>query len=184
MKDRRLISVIAIAVFTLLTGSTSLAAQDATAPANKAQHHHYKLIDIGTFGGPESYINPFDTLGSPNQINGRGTAVGGSATSIPTTSVSNFFICGGASGAVPFVNHAFEWQNGVVTDLRSLGRPSNCSVATGINANGEIAGQSEIGIVDPVLGIDELRAVVWKNGSDHKSRNFRRSSQPRHYYQQ
>jgi hypothetical protein len=106
----------------------------------------YKLIDIGTFGGPESYIVPFDTLGSPNQINGMGEAVGGSATSIPTTPVSNVFICGGVSGAVPFVNHAFEWQNSAVRDLGSLGGPgnSNCSVATGINAKGDTAGQSEI----------------------------------------
>jgi probable HAF family extracellular repeat protein len=125
---------------------------------------HYKLVDIGTFGGPESYIVPFDTLGSPNQISGRGTAVGGSATLIPTTAVSNGFICGGVSGAVPFVNHAFEWQSGVIKNLPSLGGPGHCSVATGVNAYAEVAGQAEIGRVDPVLGIDELRAVVWKNG--------------------
>ena len=159
MKLRLSMRIVAITLFAGLALPVQLHAQKQT-----ADFRHYKLIDIGTFRGPESYIVPFDTLGSPNQINGRGTAVGGSATLIPTTAVSNGFICGGVSGAVPFVNHAFEWQNGILTDLRSLTRPSNCSVATGVNANGVVAGQSEISIVDPVLGIDELRAVVWKKG--------------------
>jgi probable HAF family extracellular repeat protein len=157
----RMLQTLAAAIVSLaaVTIPFRLAAQEQT-----GNFRRYKLIDIGTFGGPESYIVPFDTLGSPNQINGRGAAVGGSATSIPTTAVSNGFICGGVSGAVPFVNHAFEWQSGVIKNLPSLGGPGHCSVATGVNAYAEVAGQAEIGRVDPVLGIDELRAVVWKNG--------------------
>jgi hypothetical protein len=84
------------------------------------KHHHYKLIDLGTFGGPESYINPAFTLGSHHQINRRGVVVGGAATSIPTTPTSNFLVCGGLDGLVPFVNHAFEWQHGSMTDLGAL----------------------------------------------------------------
>ena len=56
------------------------------------------------------------------------------ATSIPTTPTSNSGACGGLGGAVPFVFHAFEWQNGVVTDLGALPGADNCSVPGGINA--------------------------------------------------
>ena len=42
---RTLIPLCALAV------PVGLAAEDA----HKAKHHHYKLIDIGTLGGPSSY---------------------------------------------------------------------------------------------------------------------------------
>jgi probable HAF family extracellular repeat protein len=52
-----------------------------------------------------------------------------------------------------------------MTDLGSLGGDSNCSVAASINRRGEIAGSSENGAVDPALGLNELRAVLWKDGA-------------------
>ena len=119
------------------------------AQGRPATHRHYKAVDLGTFGGPLSYLNPASTYGSPDQINDRGTAVGGSDTSIPPTPTSNGFICFGPAGIVPFVNHAFERRNGVVTDLGTLAGPENCSVATAINGRGQIAGTSENGVVDP-----------------------------------
>jgi probable HAF family extracellular repeat protein len=131
---------------------------------HNSKHHHYKLIDLGTFGGPESYTNPAFTLGSHHQINRRGVVVGGAATSIPTTPTSNFLVCGGLDGLVPFVNHAFEWQHGSMTDLGALAGADNCSVATSINGRGEVVGFSENGVVDPVLGTNEVHAVMWKDG--------------------
>jgi probable HAF family extracellular repeat protein len=134
------------------------------AEEHPATHRHYKAVDLGTFGGPASYIQPTSEFGSPNQINERGTAVGGADTSIPTTPVSNFFVCGGVGGVVPFVNHAFERRDGLVTDLGSLAGADNCSVATSINARGQIAGSSENGVLDPILGVTQIRAVVWNHG--------------------
>ena len=164
MKTRNFILAITVAVVTVLIIPTVLPAQDDAAKAKKARHHHYKLIDIGTFGGPESYVNPAPVIGSQNQINARGTTVGGAGTAISTTSTNNPVICGGFEGVVLFVNHALEWHNGVVTDLGSLAGADNCSVATSVNANGEITGQSENGVIDPLLGFNELRAVRWKDG--------------------
>jgi hypothetical protein len=46
-----LISGIAIAVFARLSGSTSIAGQEATAPAKKTQHHHYNFSVISALGG-------------------------------------------------------------------------------------------------------------------------------------
>jgi probable HAF family extracellular repeat protein len=129
------------------------------------RHDRYKLVDLGTFGGPESYINPAFTFGSHNQVNRRGTVVGGAGTAIPLTPTSNPFICGGLDGIVPFVNHALSWQRGETTDLGALPDGDNCSVATAINSRGEITGTSENGIFDTVLGLTELRAVIWKDGT-------------------
>ena len=154
MKSRTLKFAVGIV---LLAAPVRLAAQ---------QHHRYKLIDLGTFGGPESYINPAFTFGSHNQINRQGTVVGGAGTTIPLTPTSNGFVCGGLDGSVPFVNHAFQWRDGDLDDLGAIPGGDNCSVATSINARGEIAGNSENGAFDPSLGLNELRAVVWKDGSN------------------
>ena len=81
-RHARLIAITAIVAIAL---PTALAAQDATTPAKKAQHHHYKLIDMGTFGGPNSTINyPYRT----GTLSSQGLSVGWSATPAPTTPTS------------------------------------------------------------------------------------------------
>jgi uncharacterized membrane protein len=170
MKSGKLISAMALLV--ALAISVSLSAQDNQDRNKTPQHHHYQLIDMGTFGGPESYINNAMSLGAPNQINRRGTTVGSSATSIPSPPHSNFTICGGLDGTAHFVFHAFQWQDGKVTDLGALPGHHNCSVATSINASGEIAGSSEISVIDPVLNLREIRAVLWKNGRIRNLKTF------------
>ena len=59
--------------------------------------------------------------------------------------------------------HVFRWQNGALTDLGAL--PGiNSSAVSGINARGWIAGLSENGVVDPLLGgTPETRAALWKD---------------------
>jgi len=160
MKSARVTFISAITLFVALSIPTSLAAQQN----RPTRHHQYTLVDIGTFGGPASYINNQFSLGAPNQINSRGTTVGAAATSIPSPGDSNTSICEGLDGILPFVFHAFKWQGGAVTDLGTLPGPDNCSVATSINANGEIAGYGENGLVDPLVGFRQVRALVWENG--------------------
>ena len=72
-----------------------------------AQHTKYKLIDIGTFGGPTSQTN-----GESVVITNEGTVVGGADTSTP---------CPYFSG---LISPAFKWQNGVMTELALL--PGDC----------------------------------------------------------
>jgi probable HAF family extracellular repeat protein len=155
----------AITLFAVLAMPVRLSAQEGQGDQKQnGEHHRYKFVDIGTFGGPASYINNAMALGSPNQINKRGTTVGAAATSIPSPPNNNFSICGGPAGTLPFVFHAFKWEDGNVTDLGALPGADNCSVATSINADGEIVGYSENGVVDPLTGIRQIRAVLWKDG--------------------
>jgi probable HAF family extracellular repeat protein len=162
MKSNKLASLIVVALFATVAIPGRLAAQDQQ--DQHATHPHYRLIDLGSLGGPVSYINPAYTFGSHNQTNLEGTVVGGAATSIPTTLVSNSFVCGGLDGTVPFVNHAFKWRAGVLNDLGALSGPENCSVATSVNARGEIVGRSENGLIDPAIGANQVRAVLWNDG--------------------
>jgi hypothetical protein len=119
MKSQTLLSVIAISLFTAATIWTNLAAQDANTPPKKAEHHHYKFVDLGTFGGPASYFGN----GSDGILNHRGTASGWADTSTPDPYPSFCF------NPDCYVSHAFQSQNGVVTDLGVLpgGASSNVS---------------------------------------------------------
>jgi probable HAF family extracellular repeat protein len=152
-------------LFAALALPLRLAAQDKE--DHNRRHHHYRLIDMGTFGGPESYVNEtIFLLNGRGDLNGRGLVHGAAATSIPTTPTSNFLVCtGGLGGGVPFVFHAFEWEMGVVSDLGTLtGADNNCSSPGGINAHGEIVGSSENGEIDPLTGMNQSRPVRWKDG--------------------
>jgi hypothetical protein len=77
MKYAKLVCITSIAQLTLLAIPVRVCAQDG-----HASHHHYQLIDLGTFGGPNSgvSIKPWQ-----NVINSKGTVVGGADTSIPTS---------------------------------------------------------------------------------------------------
>ena len=164
MNSKTLTTFIVGTLFAALAISVQLVAQQPIVELRNAKHHRYKLVDIETFGGPASYINAAFALGAANQINERGTAVGSSATSIPTGPDSNLGVCDGVDGDVPFVFRAFKWQDGAVTDLGALPGSGNSSCATSINESGEIVGRSEIDIVDPLFGVREFRAVLWKDG--------------------
>lgn len=162
MKLESLMWMRRVALFVLLGCSVLLVAQQEPG-ANK--HHHYKLIDLGTFGGPASFVNPPANVNP--ELSSRGTTAGASATSVSTTSTSNFFgVCGGLDGLVPNVYHAFEWQRGAVVDLGALSpADTNCSNAVAVSDDGDfVVGGSESGIIDPILGIKELRAVRWEKG--------------------
>ena len=95
------ITAIATALFTLLAIPVQLAAQDQQQHQHK--FHHYQFIDLGTLGGPASYINndPSGDGAASGILSPRGVVVGAADTSIPDPSCSNCF-----------VSHAFQAQNG------------------------------------------------------------------------
>jgi probable HAF family extracellular repeat protein len=134
---------------------------DVIGPDVPHEHHHYKLIDFGTFGGPESYLNGFEysTFSSVQDLDDAGTLTGWADTSKPDPYGPNFCFNPGCH-----VSHAFQWENGVKTDLGAL--PSGLNSATSwVSANGLIAGTSQNGENDPLdPGFPEDQAVLWRNG--------------------
>jgi probable HAF family extracellular repeat protein len=119
------------------------------------KHHHYKLIDLGTFGGPNTN---FVTQGVGAQVlNNRGVVTGSADTPIPDPNAPNClnYDC--------FISHAFKWQKGSLTDLGAL--PGvNTSFGSWITANGLVAGLSGNSEIDPLTGGPEARAVFWNHG--------------------
>ncbi len=150
MKPETLTSIAAVVLFAGLVIPAGLAAQDKQ---GLNQHHHYKLIDMGTFGGPNSTYFSSPVVES---VNNRGVVVGGADTALPDPFSPNcFFDCN--------IMRAFEWQDGVLNDLGALPNGFS-STAYWINERGVILGGSENGLIDPVTGLPEQVAVVWKNG--------------------
>jgi len=156
-----------ITVLTLLATLArpiGLAAQDNA--DGKHRHHHYKLIEPDTFGGPGSRLNGFVYSGSVQDLNNSGTVTGWADTSMQDpyqfsgNEYGNFCFDGDC-----YVTHAFQWQDGLRTDLGAL--PGGLSSATSwISANGLIAGASQNGETDPLdPGYPEDRAVLWRNGN-------------------
>jgi probable HAF family extracellular repeat protein len=142
MKSAKLMCLTAITLFAALALPVQLG----------AQHTRYKVIDIGTLGGP-SAGGQGNGPGTTRFLNNAGTVVGSSETKIP---------CG--TGCL--VSHAFRWQNGVLTDLGTLPGGSS-SGANAINARGWIAGFSTNDEIDPVTGGQAGHAVLWKDDGIH-----------------
>jgi probable HAF family extracellular repeat protein len=115
------------------------------------QHPRYKLVDLGTFGGPSSSFTQLAKI-----INSQGAVVGGADTAIPDPFAPNCFTpsC--------FVQHAFKWQNGVLSDLGTLPGGTS-SFALWINKGGQTVGVSQNGLIDPLTGASAQIAVLWKS---------------------
>lgn len=150
-----------ITFLALLAAPFHLAAQQQVSAEQPAKHHHYKLVGIGTFGGPQSYVNPGSGNESGNyaMVLNRTGAVAGSADTALADPFPNFCFHDDC-----FVSHTFEWKNGVKRDLGAL--PGGASSDSGwISANGLIAGLSQNGEIDPLVpGLPEVHAALWRNG--------------------
>jgi probable HAF family extracellular repeat protein len=121
----------------------------------RAQKPRYRLVDIGTLGGPHSY-GEINGDGIP-LLNNSGVVGSFADTAEPDPNAPN---C-----SVPdcFVWHAFRWKDGQISDIGAL--PGGLfSGAGSTNARGWMAGQSSTSIIDPNLGVTEGRAVLWRNG--------------------
>ena len=155
MNLKKLAITFAFVLGVVFASELPLSAQEPT------KHHHYKLIDLGTFGGPQGYLDPDNGLEIGNSsplLTKNGTVTGFADTSMPDLFAPNFCFedC--------FVAHAFQWQNGALTDLGAL-PGGGSSVSTWITPNGLIAGLSQTGGTDPLFsGLPIVHAVLWQNG--------------------
>src|SRR5664280_385717 len=158
MKSRAWMWMTVVYLFAALAMPVWTAAQDNPSPDNHHRHHQYRLIDIGTFGGPTSYN--FSENAQP--MNSRGIVTGQADTSIPDPNYPNFNPLVLVSPD-PFLQHAFSWSHGVLVDLGAL-PGQNSSVSDWINGSGVVAGASTTGSIDPFTGWPAAEAVIWKNG--------------------
>ena len=144
-RKAQIASVIAVAIVTAASFSVrSAAAEQSLSPS---QSLRYRLIDLGTLGGP----NSAETQEFPF-INNTGMVVGFADTAIHNP-----------SNPEGFVFHAFRWRRGPLRDLGTLPGGVN-SLADWSNNAGEVAGISENGRIDPLLGIPQGRGVLWRKG--------------------
>jgi probable HAF family extracellular repeat protein len=144
-------SILTMTVLAVMAMPAGVLAQDAPSTLRTA-HHHYKLIDLGTLGGPISF---FAYPGSLN-INSHGTAIAEAETSIPDPNCLQPPTC--------LVNHGLKWQNGVATDMGALPGRNSTSFPFWVNDHGDVVGESTNGVFDPLTGYPELTAVLWEEG--------------------
>ena len=60
MRSRFSTCIAVITVFSASAIPVELTAQNQGDYSSNHMHHHYRLIDMGTFGGPQSYFNSLD----------------------------------------------------------------------------------------------------------------------------
>jgi probable HAF family extracellular repeat protein len=98
------------------------------------------LVELGTFGGPNSL---------PYAIDPRGAVVG-------TADRADFYAAG------EHVTRPFRFDGGALHDLGTLGGPIGAALA--VNSEGTIVGGCQAGSVEPHLGHEPMRACVWTEG--------------------
>lgn len=151
MKSRLWLWSIAICVCASMALSSQLSAQNN--PHHHPKHHQYKLYDVGTFGGPNSY----GSWGSIS-LSSAGTIGFADTTLLDPFYPVCFFDC--------YVAHAFLWRNGHMTDLGALpgNNRGNSAWAWAVNNSGLAVGISENGNTDPATGFPSTSPVAWLNG--------------------
>jgi len=151
MKPRSYSSILITTLLALAIPLSGVAAQ---------KHHHYKLVVLGTLGGPQSYG---DAGHGAANITNQGTAAGVADTAIPDPFYPNFNpTFATLIGANPFSYHVFLSKGGALVDLGGLFRGGD-SVATFMTENGLVSGEALNGSIDPITGWPASNAVLWKD---------------------
>jgi probable HAF family extracellular repeat protein len=145
MKSKTL-TLIAIAALGALVLPWNLPAQ---------QHHHYKLIDLGTFGGPNSSLatQPVFPI-----LNNQGMVTGIADSAVPAPGCNTPFATVNPSDC--FQTDGFKWEHGALVKLEPLRGGSN-SGGFYINDLGWIMGESDNGQIDPQTQIPVQLAVLY-----------------------
>jgi len=139
--------IVPLLLVNLIALSANLTAQESAA----RQHPRYKLVDLGTFGGPNSSFP-----GSIESLNPSGVVTGIADTSYldPDFAIQHPFF------GDPYIERSYVWKDGRRTALPALRGGSNADTQW-INGNGSIVGFSENGQIDPLTGLKEIHAALW-----------------------
>jgi probable HAF family extracellular repeat protein len=160
-----------IAVVVGIATPAGLAGQEQNKDGDKDQRHHlYRLVDLGTLGGPTSTVNagggPF--YPSSSIVNGAGTAAAIGDTTLPNLLED----CPDCLVYQAFSSNGVMHRNlGVLREHAPTGTQTPCldcpwsSWAYWITENGTVAGVSENNERDPLTGAAGLMAVAWSGGT-------------------
>jgi len=158
VKRYQAVAINAIALLVLAVHSQLAAWGQSLTTENRRLHHHYKLVDMGTFGGLQSYVPEGADIAAVRFLNSEGMLVGGADTSRSDPFPDFCFVedC--------LVAHAFQGKKSGKKDLGAL--PGGASSgATWITDNGLILGDSQNGETDPLIPrLPETHAVLWRHG--------------------
>jgi len=160
MKTGQFKLLIGMSILAAVFMPNGMAAQDNPSQDPKPKHKKYALIDLGTFGGPNSYPIVVESVQTLSQT---GVVAGCAETPLPNPKYPNFnFALFPPPEPDPLIAHAFQSHDGSLTDLGAL-PGANSSCALWISDNGLIAGASENGLIDPLTGWPEIEPLLWKN---------------------
>jgi hypothetical protein len=121
-----------------------------------SQKPRYRLVDMGTLGGPNSGFFEFNNF--LNAHKALATSCSDTANLDPAFPDVNPLFANS-----PYIQHAFRATPEGITDLGALpGGTSSCGQQ--INAHGDVAGYASTGGIDPITGIPEIEAVLWRDG--------------------
>jgi probable HAF family extracellular repeat protein len=152
MKLRGVTRLCGIGLFAGLMAITITTAQEAKP---KAKHHRYKVVDVGTFGGPNA-----DTLVPPPAaqiLTNNGIFVGTGETKLPDPFPSACF------NPDCFLRQPLLWVAGSRVHLPSL-RHGYSGGPISVNDFAVAVGFAENGEIDPLVGTPKLKATLWKDG--------------------
>ena len=118
-------------------------------------HYRYKLVDLGTLGGPISY-------GSASGDGARLLNDRGEVSSYADTALPDPFAPDGCFDADCLLAHGFRWKQGKIFDLGGLDDALN-SLGDSINDRGWVTGFAQTGRFDAAFVFPSLAdAVLWK----------------------
>jgi hypothetical protein len=174
MKATVLLGIGAMAFSAALLVPPSLIAQSGgDEHGREGPRYRYKLIDIGTLGGPHSYGSVYAE--GARLLNNAGTVSSFADTTTRDPNAPDSCVDPGDC----LVEHAFRWRHGRLIDLGALG-DENSSAAASINDRGWSTGRAATGLVDRLFNYPEFHAVFWRGrriidlgtlpGGQHESR--------------
>jgi probable HAF family extracellular repeat protein len=155
MKPTILIGMSAIALSASLLLSATLVAEEHE---HEREHHRYKLVDLGTFGGPISYGSISGDGG--RLLNNKGVVSSYADFAAPDPNAPDFCF-----DADCLLAHASRWKHGRPIDLGALDNTYS-SAAGSINDRGWSTGISQTGLIGPDFPFGfQLHAVLWRGRS-------------------
>ena len=137
-----------IAIFATLGVTIQSVAQE------HKRHPQYKLVDLGTLGGPISY-------GSASGDGARLLNDTGEVSSYADTALPDPFAPDRCFDADCLLAHGFRWRHGKLFDLGGLDDALN-SLGDSINDRGWVTGFAQTGRTDAAFLFPLAEAVLWK----------------------